>query len=92
MYMYDLESIRKKHDKTACELVARICQLASQAHIGDGSTASIKFEVQRCFIQAITDEEIELRCRLLAATLTATTNELLTIAETIMLLSLGLSK
>ena len=44
--VYDLEAIRKKHDETACELVARIHQLASQAHIGDGSTTAIKFEVQ----------------------------------------------
>ena len=43
---YDLEAIRKKHDETAHELVARICQLASQAHIGDGSTTAITFEVQ----------------------------------------------
>ena len=81
VHVYDLEAVRKKHDKTAHELVARIHQLASQAHIRDGSTAAIEFEVQQCFIQAITDEEIELRCRLLAAPLTATTNELLTIAE-----------
>ena len=81
VHVYDFEAIRKKCDKTAHELVARICQLTSQAHIGDGSTAAIKFEVQQCFILAITDEEIELICRLLAAPLTATTNELLTIAE-----------
>ena len=53
----------------------------SQARIGDGSTAAIKFEVQCRFIRAITDDKIELRRRLLAAPLTATTNELLTIAE-----------
>ena len=81
VHVYDLEAIRKKHDETARELVARIHQLGSWAHIRDGSTATIEFEVQWCFIWAITDEEIELRCRLLAAPLTATTNELLTIAE-----------
>ena len=32
--------------KQSSELVARICQSASQAHISDGSTAAIKFEVQ----------------------------------------------
>ena len=79
--MYDLEAIRKKKDETAKELVAHICQMAARARIGDGSTAAIEFEVQRRFIRAITDDEIELRRRLLAAPLTATTNELLTIAE-----------
>ena len=29
VHIYDLEAIRKKHDETAHELVARICQLAS---------------------------------------------------------------
>ena len=48
--VYDLEVIRKKHDETACELVARIHHLASRAHIGDGSTTAIKFKVKQCFI------------------------------------------
>ena len=56
-------------------------QMASQAQIGDGSVAAIEFEVQHRFIRAITDDEIELWCRLLGAPLTATTNELFTIAE-----------
>ena len=55
--------------------------MAARAHIGDGSTAAIEFKVQHRFIRTITDDEIELRCRLLAAPLTVTTNELLTIAE-----------
>ena len=81
VHVYDLEAIRKKKDETVKELVARICQMAARAHIGDGSTAAIEFEVQCRFIRAITDDEIEFRRRLLAAPLTATTNELLTIAE-----------
>ena len=36
---------------------------------------------QWCFTRAINDNEIEPRCRLLAAPLTSTTNELLTIAQ-----------
>ena len=44
--VYDLETIKKKHDETAHELVARICQLAIGAHISDGSTTAIEFEVQ----------------------------------------------
>ena len=59
--MYDLEAIWKKKDETAKELVAHICQMAARAHIGDGSTAAIEFEVQCRFIRAITDEVIELR-------------------------------
>ena len=55
--------------------------MAARAHIGNGSTAAIEFKVQFRFIRAITDGEIELRQRLLATPLTATTNELLTIAE-----------
>ena len=78
---YDLEAIQKKKDKTAKELVAYIYQMVARAHIGDGSTAAIEFEVQCRFLRAITDDEIELRQRLLAAPLTAMTNELLTIAE-----------
>ena len=81
VHVYDLEAIQKKKDKTAKELVAHIHQMAARAHIGDSSTAAIEFEVQCRFIRAITDDEIELRWRLLAAPLTATTNELLTIAE-----------
>ena len=38
-----------------------IHQMAARAHIGDGSTAAIEFEVQCRFIRAITDDEIELR-------------------------------
>ena len=79
--MYDLEAIQKKKDKTAKELVAHIHQMATRARIGDGSTAAIEFEVQCRFIRAITDDEIELRQRLLAVPLTATTNKLLTIAK-----------
>ena len=59
--------------------MARIHQMASHAHIGDGSATAIEFEVQPCFIRAINDDKIELRHRLLAAPLTATTNELFTI-------------
>ena len=55
--------------------------MAARAHIGNESTAAIEFKVQCRFIRAITDDEIELRQRLLAAPLTATTNELLTIAK-----------
>ena len=44
--MYDLEAMRKKTDETAKELVACICQMAARAHIGNGSTAAIEFEVQ----------------------------------------------
>ena len=74
----NLRSFTKKHEETPCELVARIYQMVSHAHIGGGSAIAIEFE---CFIRAISDDEIELRHRLLAAPLTATTNELLTIAE-----------
>ena len=81
VHVYDLEAIRKKKDETAKELVAHICQMAARAHIGNGFTTAIEFEVQCRFIRAITDDEIELRRRLLAAPHTATTNELLTIAE-----------
>ena len=79
--VYDLEAIHKNRDETAHELVAHIQQMASWAHIGDGSVAAIEFEVQCRFIKAITDDEIELQCRLLAAPLTTTTNEVFTIAE-----------
>ena len=79
--VYDLEAICKKRDETACELVACIQQMASQAHNRNGSVAANEFEVQHRFIRAITDDEIELQCGLLAAPITATTNELLTIAE-----------
>ena len=54
--------------------------MVSHAQIGDWSARSTEFEVHWHFIRAINDDEIELRCRLLAP-LTATTNELLTIAE-----------
>ena len=57
--------------------------MASHAHIGDWSARAIKFEVQWCFIRAINDDDIEIRCRLLASPLTATNNELLTIAESL---------
>ena len=56
-------------------------QMASCVHIGDGSARAVELEVQQCFIRAINDDEIELRHRILAAHLTAKTNELLTIAE-----------
>ena len=79
--MYDLEAIQKKKDETTKELVACIHHMAARAHKGDGSTVAIEFEVQCRFIRAITDDETELRQRLLAAPLTAMTNELLTIAE-----------
>ena len=79
--VYDLEAIQKKKDETAKELVACIYQMAARACIGNGSTAAIEFEVQCRFIKAITDDKIELRQRLLAAPLTVTTSELLTIAE-----------
>ena len=55
--------------------------MASQVHIRDGSVAAIDFEVHCRFIRVITDDEIELQCRLLASPLTVTTNELLTFAE-----------
>ena len=56
--------------------------MVSHAHTGDGSARAIEFEVKQCFIRAINDDDdIGLRCRILAAPLTATTNELLTIAE-----------
>ena len=55
--------------------------MASCAHIGDGTGRAIKFEVQLCFTRTINDDEIELRHRHLAVPLTATTNKLLTIAE-----------
>ena len=61
--------------------MARIHQKVYHAYIGDGSARAIEFEIQQCFIRAINDDKIELRHRLLAAPLTATTNELLTIAE-----------
>ena len=61
VHVYDLEAIWKKKDETAKELVAHIHQMAARALIGDGSTASIEFEVQCRFITDITDEEIELR-------------------------------
>ena len=61
VHVYDLEAIWKKKDKTAKELVARICQMAARARIGNGSTAAIEFEVQHRFIRAKTDDEIKLR-------------------------------
>ena len=69
--------------------MARIHQIASHAHIGDGSDRAIEFEVQQCFIRAINDDEIELRHRLLATPLRDTTNELLTIAESFYALEQG---
>ena len=66
--------------------------MAARACIGNGSTAAIEFEVQHRFIRAITDDEIELRQRLLAAPLTATTNELLTIAESYYAVEHGANK
>ena len=79
--VYDLKIIHKKYEETPCELVPIIHQMASHAHIGDGSARAIEFEVQWHFIRALNSDEMELRCRLLTAPLTATTNELLTIAE-----------
>ena len=55
--------------------------MASHAHIRDRSARAIKFEVTVMLIRVFSDDEIELRCRLLEAPLTATSNELLTIAE-----------
>ena len=54
--------------------------MVSHAYIGDESPRAIEFEVQGCFIRAINDDEIELWCIFLAVPLTATTNELFTIA------------
>ena len=47
------------------ELVDRICQLTCCAQIGDGSDATIEFEVQCRLIQAIPDANFELQKELL---------------------------
>ena len=58
--MYELEDVKKKSNKSIDELVDRIHQLACCAQIGDGSNATIEFEVQCKLILAIPDANIEL--------------------------------
>ena len=65
VHIYELEDIKKMSDESVNELVDRICQLALHVQIGNGSNASIEFEVQCRLIQAIPDANIELRKELL---------------------------
>ena len=58
--VYDFEDVKKRSDESADELVDRICQLTCHMQIGNGSDATIEFEVQCRLIQAIPDANIEL--------------------------------
>ena len=55
-----LKMSRKRSDESVNEHVDRICQLAHHAQLGNGSNATIEFEVQCRLIQAILDADIEL--------------------------------
>ena len=63
--VYGLEDITKRSDKSINELVDQIYQLAHRAQIGNGSDASIEFEVQCRLIWAIPHANIELCKQLL---------------------------
>ena len=58
--VYELEDVKKRTDETIDALIDHICQLACHALIGDGSDASVEFEVQQSLICAISEGDIEL--------------------------------
>ena len=60
VWVYKLDDIKKRSDKSINELVDRICQLTCCAQIGNSSNATIEFEVQCRLIRAIPDADIEL--------------------------------
>ena len=57
--VYELEDIKKRSDESIDELIDRICQLTCHVQIGDGSNATIEFEVQCMLIPAIPDADIQ---------------------------------
>ena len=61
VHVYELEDVKKRSDKSVDELIDRICQLACSVQIGNGSNATIEFEVQCRLIWAIPDADIELQ-------------------------------
>ena len=58
--VYELEDVKKRSDESVNELIDRICQLPCCAQTGDGSDATIEFEVQCRLTQAIPDVDIDL--------------------------------
>ena len=65
VWVYELEDVKKRSDKSVHELVDRICQLTCHMQIGDGSNATIAFKVQCRLIWAIPDANIGLQEELL---------------------------
>ena len=63
--VYALEDVKKRSDESVDEFIDRICQLTCHVQIGNGSDATIEFEVQCRLIQVIPDANIELQKELL---------------------------
>ena len=80
--VYELEDITKRSDKSICELVDQIHQLACRAQISNGSDAAIEFEVQCRLIWVIPDANIELQKQLLKVSHDKRVSHLLEICRT----------
>ena len=61
VWVYELEDIKKRSDKSVNELIDRIHQRACCVQIGNGSDATIEFEVQCRLIWTIPDANIKLQ-------------------------------
>ena len=80
--VYELEDVRKRSDESIDELIDRICQLAHCAQIGNGSDATIEFEVQGRLIRVIPDANIKLQKELLKMNCDKKVSDLLEISHT----------
>ena len=79
VHVYELEDVKKRADESVNELIDRIHQLTCHAQIGDGSDATIEFEVQCRLIRAIPDANIELWKELLKVNCNKKVSDLLEI-------------
>ena len=82
VHVYELEDVTKRSDESINKLVDWICQLAHRVQIGDGSDASIEFEVQCRLIQVISDADIKLSKQLLKVSHDKRVSHLLEICRT----------
>ena len=80
--VYELEDVKKRSDESVDELVDRIHQLTCCAQIGNGSNATIEFDIQCRLIQAIPDADIELWKELLKVNHDKKVSNLLEISHT----------
>ena len=79
---YELEDIKKRTDEKIDAVIDHICQLACSALIGNGSDATVEFEVQCRLICANPDGDIELWKELLKVSCDKCVSHLLEIWQT----------